>query len=84
MPAVFPATIVLVSVAEPSSMSQAAAVVGGVAADGAVGERGRAVVPQAAAVEGGRVAADGAVGERGRAVDIHQATADASRTRSCR
>src|SRR5262249_54032707 len=38
---------------------------GGVAADGAVGQRGRAVVEHAAA-DGAGVAADGAVGQRGR------------------
>ena len=41
----------------------AAADVGGVAAEGAVGQRGRAVIVQAAADVGG-VAADGAVGQR--------------------
>ena len=65
-----PLTVQLVSVAVPSSDVQAAAGIGGgVAADGAVGQRGRAaVVVQAAAVAAGGVAADGAVGQRGRAV----------------
>ena len=44
-----PLTVQLVSVAVPL-VEQAAAVAGGVAADGAVGQRGRAVVVQAAAV----------------------------------
>src|SRR5262249_49235617 len=47
-----------------AGVQQAAADAGGVAADGAVGQRGRAGVLQAAA-PGGGVAADGAVGQGG-------------------
>ena len=67
-----PLTVQLVSVVVPESLQHAAAADGGgVAADGAVGQRGRTTaVLHAAAVVGG-VAADGAVGQRGRAaVDI--------------
>ena len=73
-PAELPLTVQLVSVVVPPSLSQAAAVdCGGVAADGAVGQRGRAaVVVQAAAVVAGGVAADGAVGQRGRAPSLYR------------
>ena len=45
-----PLTVQLVSVAVPNLLTQAAAEAGGVAADGAVGQRGRAVVADQAAV----------------------------------
>ena len=65
-PAEFPLTVQLVSVAVPSCFTGRRRCSGGVSADGAVGQRGRAGVVQAAAVVGG-VAADSAVGQRGRA-----------------
>ena len=49
-----PLTVQLVSVAVPHVAQAAAAAVGGVAADGAVGQRGRAAVGQAAAAVGRR------------------------------
>ena len=60
-----------------SVVDHAAAVAGGgVAADGAVGQRGRAVVVVAqAAARGGGVAADDAVDQRGRADVVDQAAA---------
>ena len=71
---------VVVPYTDPSPQAAAVAV-GGVAADGAVGQRGRAAVvvrQAAAAVAGGGVAADGAVGQRGRAVFDLQAAAAAA------
>ena len=48
-------------------VEQAAAVAGGVAADGAIGQGGRVAVEQAAAPVAGGVLADGAIGQGGRA-----------------
>ena len=64
LPAVLPLTVLLVSVAV-LARDAAAVDAGGVAADGAVGQRRRAG-EDAAAVGRGRVAADGAVGQRRR------------------
>ena len=74
---VLPATIVLVSVAVPPSLSRPPPPFrGGVAADGAIGQRQRAAgrrrLQQAAAGELGGVAADGAIGQRGRAVELYR------------
>ena len=69
MSAVLPLTVQSVSVVVRQVGPTPPPIRGGVAADGAVGQRGRAaVVVQAAAADGGGVAADGAVGQRGRAV----------------
>ena len=73
----FPLTVQLVSVAVPPTLSKPPPPWrGGVAADGAVGQRGRAAVlyrpPPPTA---GGVAADGAVSQRGRAARCRQAAA---------
>ena len=67
-----PLTVQLVSVVAPPDVVQAAAVLGGgVAADRAVGQRGRAAGAGVhAAAAGGGVAADGAVGQRRRAARL--------------
>ena len=71
----FPLTVQLVSVACHVVFS-AAAEGGGVSADGAVGQRGRAAVVQfQAAAAGCGVAADGAVGQREFAAVVVQAAA---------
>ena len=66
LPAELPLTVQLVSVAVADTFDMPAACAGGVAADGAVGQRGRAEVGKPPPPSGG-VAADGAVGQRGRA-----------------
>ena len=70
----------LVSVAVPSVGQAAASLVGGVAADSAVGQRGRAEDCCTGRRRGrsGGVAADGAVGQRGRAAVVVQAAAVAA------
>ena len=77
-----PLTVQLVSVVVPLSHWTRRRRVAGVAGDGAVGQRGRAAVVQAAAMPPSRtrrrVAADGAVGQRGRAA-VDQAAADRRR-----
>ena len=79
-----PLTVQLVSVVVPSELNRPPPLVGGVAADGAVGQRGRAGrVVQAAAVGAGGVAADGAVGQRGRAAQVVTGRRRCQR-RSCR
>ena len=74
-----PLTVQLVSVAVPPLLCHAAAAPdGGVAADGAVGQRGRAARCSRPPPLTGGVAADGAVGQRQRAAVVAQAAAVAA------
>ena len=75
-PAELPLTVQLVSVVVPPLLYRPPPLLPEIAADGAVGQRDRAVMlHRPPPVVGGGVAADGAVGQRGRAAIVVQAAA---------